>query len=106
VVYGKSAQRSLSREICVSSPGTLEHDQLRTFACTKLAPPVSAIEQWFGAFRKCSIGNLLRHRRAIRNQRHDGASMIHDLLLAVFTGVEIGIGIIVLATIIDFWRNR
>jgi hypothetical protein len=48
-------------------------------------------------------------RRAIRNQRHDAASMIHDLLLAVFTGVGIGIGIIVLVTIIDtsdFWRNR
>jgi hypothetical protein len=79
------------------------------FAGSKFTPPVSAIEQRFGAFRKCSIGNMLRHRRAIRNQRHDGASMIHDLLLAVFTGVGIGIGIIVLVTIIDasdLWRNR
>jgi len=45
-------------------------------------------------------------RRAIRNQRHDAASMIHDLLLGVFTGVEIGIGIIVLVTIIDLWSER
>jgi hypothetical protein len=79
------------------------------FAGTKFAPPVSAIEQRFGAFRKCSIGNLLRRRRAIWIQRHNGASMIHDLLLAVLTGVGIGIGIIVLVTIIDtsdFWRKR
>ena len=79
------------------------------FAGTKFAPLVSAIEQRFGALRKCSIGNLLRRRRAIRNQRHNGASMIHDLLLAVLIGVGIGIGIIVLVTIIDtsdFWRKR
>jgi hypothetical protein len=31
-----------------------------------------------------------------------GASMIHDLLLAVFAGTGLGIGIIVLVTIIDF----
>ena len=78
-------------------------------AGTKFAHRSPAIALRFGVFRKCSIGNLLRHRRAIRNQRHDGASMIHDLLLAVTTGVGIGIGIIVLVTIIDtsdFWRKR